>query len=255
MVTIAIANRKGGNAKTTTAHSLGAYIANTGKKVLLVDLDAQANLTLTVGADTTGSTGYSLQVMLKEKPLADAVQHIGNIDILAASAKNAGADKELAEDIAPEQRLREVLRATTAYDYVIIDCPPQLGTMTLNALTAADFVLLPCQTDLYSVQAIGQMLKTINTVIQYRNRSLKILGALLVRYNPRPLVNREAQRMLEEALKAYEVPLLRSTVRECTAIREAQTMRKDIFTYAPRSNAAKDYAAVAEEVLEAINNG
>lgn len=256
LITIALANRKGGNAKTTTAHALGAALKNKGFKVLLVDLDAQANLTLTLGADVSGAHGYSLEVILKEKLLADAIQQTSSgLDVLGSCAKNASADTLMSDIIGKEYRLREALASADGYDYVIIDCPPALGVLTLNALTAADFVLLPCQTDMYSIQAIGQMILTINTVKQYLNHDLKTIGAMLVRYNPRPIVNREAQKMLESALQANNVPILKSTIRECSAIREAQTFRQDIFAYAPRSNAAKDYADAAEEIMEVINNG
>lgn len=255
MKTIALTNRKGGNAKTTTTHAIGAALRNRGFRVLLVDLDAQANLTLALGADVSGAHGYSLEVILKEKPLADAIQQTSSgLDVLAACAKNASADTVLSGVIDKEYRLREALADAEGYDFCLIDCPPALGLLTLNAITAADFVMIPCQTDLFSVQAVGQMLLTVNTTKHYLNPNLKTLGALLVRYNPRPIVNREAQKMLESALQAHNAPLLKSKIRECSAIREAQTFRQDIFAYAPRSNGAKDYAALTDEILEAINN-
>lgn len=250
MQIIAIANQKGGVAKTTTTLAIGAGLARKGYKVLFVDLDAQTNLSYVMEADATGLTGRtSLDVMEGRASASDAIQHTRHGDIIAASPALAGADAVLTQ-VGKEYRLKEALEPLAAvYDYILLDTPPALGILTVNALTACKGCIIPAQADIYSLQGISQLYNTLQTVQKYCNPSLKVLGILLTRYNGRAIISREAAEMIEQAAEQMGSRLYTARIRECTAIKEAQACREDIFTYAPHSNAAADYAALIDEIL------
>lgn len=246
MEVVAVVNRKGGVGKTATAQALGAGLRRKKKKVLYIDLDSQTNLSYGLGADLTGSN--SMDVLTGEIPAAEAIQKTEQGDIIAATEALAGADT-IIDGTGKEYRLREALDGLN-YDYVIIDTPAQLGTLTVNALTAANSVIIPVQADMYSLQGIGQLNKAIEAVRKYCNKDLSIKGILITRYNSRSVISQDMQSNLREAAERLKTRLYTQPVRECVSMKEAQASRKDIFTYAPRSNAAKDYEAFVEEFLE-----
>lgn len=250
MKIIAVANQKGGVAKTTTAFAIGAGLSLKGKRVLYIDLDAQTNLSYVMEADATGLTGISsLDVLEGKTTAAAAIQHTPHGDIIASSPALAGADAVLMQ-VGKEYRLKEALEGLCGeYDYVIIDTPPALGILTINALTACHGCIIPAQADIYSLQGISQLFGTLQTVKKYCNRDLKVMGILLTRYNGRAIISREAAEMIEQAADQMESRLYSSRIRECTALKEAQAVRQDIYTYAPHSNAAADYMALVEEIL------
>lgn len=243
MEIIAIVNRKGGVGKTATAQALGAGLLKKKKKVLFVDLDSQTNLTYGLGVQDPDPTAY--EVLTGETKAADAIIQTPQGDILPASEDLAGADT-IIKETGKEYRLKEALEGLK-YDYIIIDTPAQLGTLTVNALTAAHGVIIPVQADIYSLQGIGQINDTINTVKKYCNPGLTIRGILITRYNGRAVISRDMQSNLAEMAEQMQTKLFSVPVRECISIKEAQTMQQDIFTYAPRSNAAKDYEAFIKE--------
>jgi chromosome partitioning protein len=246
MEIVAIVNRKGGVGKTATAQALGAGLARKKKKVLYIDLDSQTNLSYGLGADPEGLN--SMDVLTGEATAAEAIQHTPQGDVIAGSEALAGADAAI-DGTGKEYRLKEAIDGLQ-YDYIIIDTPAQLGTLTVNALTAANSVVIPVQAEVYSLQGIGQLSKTIEAVKKYCNRDLYIRGILITRYNGRAVISKDMQSNLKDAAEQLKTKLYSTPIRECVSIKEAQAIQQDIYTYAPRSNAAKDYEAFIEEFTE-----
>lgn len=247
----AVAIQKGGQGKTVTAYALGAGLALRGQRVLYIDLDAQGNLSYTLGADATGLAGRSAyEVLQGAASAADTIQHTALGDIIASSPALAAADTTLTA-VGKEYRLREALEAVgAAYDRIILDTPPSLGIATVNALTAADSLIIPAQADMYSLQGIGQLWQTIQTIRRYCNPRLSIDGILLTRFNGRAVISRDLSDMLAQTAAQMGTKVFKARIRECTAIKEAVAVKRDIYTYAPRSNASADYSAFIDELLE-----
>lgn len=251
MEVVAILNRKGGCGKTTTAQMLGAGLARKGYRILFIDLDSQKNLSSSTGARTDGIT--SLDLLTGHATAQQAVQDTGQGHVIAGSEDLAGADITLTGK-GKEYRLRDALEGIRAqYDYMIIDTPAALGTLTINALTAANSVVIPVQAEIYSLQGIGQLQDAIQAVRKHSNPGLKIRGILLTRFSARSILARDMQSNLAEAAKQIHTKLYKVPIRECSAIKEAAAMQQDIFTYAPRSNGAKDYAELIKEFLKGGN--
>ena len=246
MEVVAIVNRKGGVGKTATAQALGAGLARKKKKVLYIDLDSQTNLSYGLGADPEGLS--SMDVLTGEATAAEAIQHTPQGDVIAGSEALAGADAAI-DGTGKEYRLKEAIDGLQ-YDYIIIDTPAQLGTLTVNALTAANSVVIPVQAEVYSLQGIGQLSKTIEAVKKYCNKDLYIRGILITRYNGRAVISKDMQSNLKDAAEQLKTKLYSTPIRECVSIKEAQAIQQDIYTYAPRSNAAKDYEAFIKEFTE-----
>lgn len=246
MRTIAVINQKGGVGKSTTAEAIGQGLTLKGEKVLYIDLDPQSNLSYLMGADQGASS--ALEVLQRKTSAADAIQHTPQGDIIAASPALAGADVTITAT-GKEYRLKEALEVVN-YSYCIIDTPPALGVLTINALTACDGCIIPAQADFLSLQGIGQLHGTIETVKQYCNPGLKVFGIVLTRYNARTVISQEVAGMMAETAKALKTRLFNARIRECTAIKEAQAMRQSIYQYAPRSNASADYTALVSEIIE-----
>ena len=249
MVTVAVTIQKGGDGKTTTAHALGAGLRRRGYRVLFVDIDPQGNLSRTLEADSSGETPEALALLRGDVTAAEAVQHTGGGDVIAASLALVGADREKAlSSIGREYRLRKALEPLSgSYDYCIIDTPPALGTLTVNALTAADIVVIPAQADDYSLDAVERLSETIEAVRSYCNPGLRVGGILLTRYNGRNNVTRYLEELIAEAAERLGARVYQTRIRECAYLKEAKTMRQDIYSYSPRSNAAKDYNAFVDE--------
>ena len=251
MKTVAIINQKGGVGKSTTALALGAGLRRKKKKVLFVDLDAQGNLTYSLGFPANSVPEKSTMELLDGAVGAEEsiVQAPGG-DVIPSSPVLSGADKELTA-IGKEFRLKEALQAVSdRYDYVIIDTPPALGILTINALTACDCCIVPAQADIFSLQGILQLNSTIQAVLHYCNPSLRIAGILLTRYNGRAVIGREIAEKLRETAAQMQTRVFKTTIREGTAIKEAQAMQESIYDYAPRSNVGSDYASFVDEFLK-----
>ena len=244
---LAIINQKGGVGKSTTALAIGAGLTLKGYSVLYTDLDAQGNLSYTLGANTQGYN--AMGVLQRPETAKEEIQHTPQGDIIASSPKLAGADK-LLEETGKEYRLKEALDSLQgAYDYIIVDTPPALGILTINALTACTGAIIPAQADIYSLQGIAQLNSTIETVKKYCNPSLSIMGIVLTRFNGRSIIRREVAEMLERTAEQLHTKLYTSKIRECTALVEAQATKQNIYSYAPRSNATADYKALVDEIL------
>lgn len=253
---IAISNQKGGVGKSTTANAIGAGLFHRHKKVLYIDLDAQGNLSYSMGVGNDHV--YScVDVLTGKVPISEAVITTSQGDLLPSSPALSKIDSILTET-GKEYRLREALQGIfseslyknpSRYDFVLIDTPPALGTLTINALTACNSVIIPSQADIYSLQGIGQLIQTLQAVQKYCNRDLVIRGFLLVRYSARAVISRDMTELLENTASQLSTKLYSTRIRECVALKEAQAKHQDIFTYAPKSNAAEDYRDLIEEIF------
>lgn len=241
---IVIANQKGGAAKTTTAHAIGAGLRRDGGKVLFIDLDPQANLTATMNATRAPLTVLDV---LRGTQAVRAITTTAGGDIIAASPYLAGADRQIA---GPDKLKKALQSIASRYDFIIIDTPPALGVLTVNALTAANYVVIPAQADPYSLQGIGQLMETIAEVKRTTNRALRIGGILITRYAGRAVLSRDMAELLQETAAKHKTKVYATPIREGIACKEAQAMKQDIFTYAPKSKPAQDYAALIEEIKQ-----
>jgi chromosome partitioning protein len=248
MKTIAIANRKGGVGKSTTAAALVSGLTLKGYKVLAVDLDAQRNLTSTMRARADSKT--DLGVLTGDITAKEAIRHTESGDIIPASKNLSGADATLTET-GKEYRLKEALEPVKgSYDYCIIDCPPALGILTVNALTAANGLIIPAQADIYSLEGIEDLQETIQPVRKYCNPSLEIQGILLTRYSPRSILSRDVTTLAEQLAERLGTSLYKATIREAVAVKEAQISQQSLFTYAPKAKVTEDYRTFIDEFLE-----
>lgn len=254
MRTIAIANRKGGVGKSTTANALTAgLVLLKGYRVLAIDLDAQRNLSTTMGIRVDAKT--SLGILTGDATAAEAIRHTAQGDIIPATKALSGADAVLTET-GKEYRLREALEAVQdAYDYCIIDCPPALGIATVNALTAAQSVVIPAQADLFSLEGIDDLMETIQPVKRYCNPALRVEGILLTRYNPRSVLSREVTLMAERQAEKLGTVLFKATIREAIAVKEAQISQQSLYQYAPKAKVTEDYTAFVDELMERMKPG
>lgn len=251
MNTIAIVNRRGGVGKTATAHAIGAGLAHLGYKILFIDLDSQTNLTYDLAADP--SRYSSMDLLTGDATAEQVIQHKGKWDLIPASPALSTADTLITAK-GKEYRLHKAIEPISArYDYCIIDTPPALNILTVNALTAATGAIMTAQAEIHSIQGIGLLTETIGQVKRYCNNQLRLYGIVVTRYNGRAIISRDMKSNLEAAADQLGTKVYSTPVRECTAIKEAQATQQDIFTYAPTSNAAKDYAAVIAEITNDKN--
>ncbi len=247
MEIIAIINQKGGVGKSTTALALGAGLTLRGYRVLFVDLDAQGNLTYALGAESRGVTVMELLQQVNRPE--EAIQQTNSGDLIASSPALSGADA-LIVATGKEYRLKEALEPLRGlYDYCILDTPPALGILTVNALTACKGAIIPAQADIFSLQAIGNLSDTIETVRRYCNPELHIMGIVLTRYAARTIISREVADVMEKVATGLNTKLYRTKIREATALKESQATRMSIFEYAPRSNASADYNDLIDEII------
>ena len=248
MKTIAIINQKGGVGKSTTAFTLASGLKNKGYKTLCIDMDAQGNLSYTANANDDLLTIYDL--LAEDANINQAIQHTKNFDLIASSKALSGADGFIT-DIGKEYKLKEILESVkNNYDYIIIDTPPALGILTVNALTACDSVIIPAQADIYSLQGIEQLSKTIQPIKKYCNDKLKIDGILLTRYSPRAILSREVAEIANDLAQNLNTKVFKSTIREAIAVKESQINKQSLFDYAPNSNVTNDYLNFINELLK-----
>lgn len=246
---ISLLNHKGGVGKTTSAINIGAGLLELGKRVLLVDLDPQANLTLSLGIGRQPVTIY--ESMMGESDLA-AVTYREGLDVITSSLDLSSAEMELVNEAGREFILRELFaNVDEDYDFIIIDCPPSLGLLTLNALTSSQQVIIPLQTEFLAMQGLAKIKQVIQKVKLRLNKELHISGVLATMYDARKVLNRD----VVETIKKYFGPLLFETyIRDNVALAEAPAQRQDIFAYAAGSKGAEDYLAVCKEIIERTEN-
>lgn len=247
---IAIANQKGGVGKTTTAINLGACLAVAEKKTLVIDTDPQGNATSGLGIDKEGVERSIYDVLTADLPLEDAIVrevHFPYLDVVPATRDLVGAEVELVNRRSREQILRRALEAVRdRYEYILIDCPPSLGLLTLNTLAAADSVLIPIQCEFYALEGLSQLLNTVTIVQKNLNPSLQIEGVLLTMYDGRLNLSRQ---VADEAKEYFGPKVYRSTIPRNVRIAEAPSFGKPIVLYDVLSVGAKSYLGMAREVI------
>lgn len=247
MEIISIVNRKGGVGKTTTAHALGAGLMARGYKVLFIDLDNQCNLSYSIGAINPGLTSY--EVLTNTSNINESILEINGAYILPASQHLISIEKSL-DTPGKEYRLKEALEELNIkFDYAVIDTPANLGTLTVNALTTSNKVIIPVQAEVYSVQGVLMIQEMIEAIQKYFNSRLTVDGLLLTRYSARSILSRQMKESLEEVAESIGSKLYTAKIREAVAVKEAEVMQQDIFTYDAKSNPAKDYNDFIDEFL------
>lgn len=246
MRVISLINQKGGVGKTTSAINIGAGLNLLGKKVLLIDLDPQANLTYSLGiaAHELGRTLY--HVLTGREGLSRTTLDRNGLRIIPSSLELAGAENELINIAGREFLLREVLQGVRGIDYIIIDCPPSLGLLTINALTATREVYIPVQTEYLALQGLSRLLETVETVRERLNGSVRISRVIATRYDSRKVLNRE---VLDRLRAHFKNKLFDAPVRENIALAEAPANGKTIFEYRPKSYGAIDYLNISKQII------
>lgn len=247
---ITVVNQKGGVGKTTTTVNLGSYLAAFDKKVLLVDIDPQANATSGLGIDLKELKDGIYDALIEKKPLSEVIystkQH--GFDISPASIDLAGAGVELANLENWEFKLLQALKqVTNDYDYILMDSPPSLGVLTINGLVAADKVLIPVQAEYYALEGLGQLLNTVTLVKENLNEKLDVLGAVITMFDKRVNLSQE---VFNELYKYFPNKIFRSIVPRNIRLTESPSHGKTILDYSPDSPGAKAYERLAREIMD-----
>ncbi len=246
---IALANQKGGVGKTTTSVNLGACLANEGQKVLLIDLDPQGNATSGLGIDKRQIEQSVYDVMINDVPIIDVIQHSSHpgLDIAPTTIELSGAEVELTSMMARETRLKDSFGdVREKYDFILIDCPPSLGLLTINAFTAADSILIPVQSEYYAMEGLSQLINTMKLVQKHFNKSLKIEGVLLTMFDKRTNLG---QQVNSEVQKFFGDQVYKTIIPRNVRLSEAPSYGQAIVDYDPKSTGAKVYQQLAKEVL------
>ena len=245
---MAIANQKGGVGKTTTAINLGACLADLGARTLVVDLDPQGNASTGLGVDTRGLESSLYDVLLRDVALEDCVEptSVRNLFVAPASLDLAGAEIELVPVFSRETRLKRALEPVMAdYDYVIIDCPPSLGLLTVNGLAAATEVVVPIQCEYYALEGLGQLLRNVDLVRKGLNPTLEVSAIVLVMYDARTKL---ADQVVSEVRNHFGDLVCRTVVPRTVRLSEAPSYGQPIIAFDPSSRGAIAYRELAKEI-------
>ncbi|WP_048601626.1 ParA family protein [Rubeoparvulum massiliense] len=246
---IAIANQKGGVGKTTTAVNLSASLAFFGKRTLLIDSDPQGNSTSGLGIEKADIPACIYNILIDEINPLEAIfpTNVENLSIIPATIQLAGAEIELVSTISREVRLKRALeKLRPNYDYIIIDCPPSLGLLTINALTASDSVLIPIQCEYYALEGLSQLLNTVRLVQKHLNRDLFIEGVLLTMFDARTNLGIQ---VIQEVKKYFQDKVYETIIPRNVRLSEAPSRGESIITYDPKSRGAEVYLELAKEVI------
>lgn len=246
---VAIANQKGGVGKTTTAVNLSTILAKKGKKVLMIDADPQGNATSGLGIDK--EVNFSVyDVLVDDIEIENTViqSMVKNLEVCPSNINLAGAEVELVSMMSREHRLQEKINnQKDKYDYIIIDCPPSLGLITLNAFTAADSVLIPVQCEYYALEGLGQLINTIELVKKHLNKNLVIEGALLTMFDIRTKLSNQ---VVDEVNKYFENKVYKTVIPRNVRLSEAPSYGMPISVYDPKSKGAKSYEKFVREFIK-----
>ena len=246
---ISVANQKGGVGKTTTTVNLGTILAKKGKKVLLIDADPQGNATSGLGVEKEVEFS-TYDILVNDTEIEKTIQDtiIKNLKVCPSNINLAGAEVELVSMMSREQRLKEKLEEIKdKFDYILIDCPPSLGLITLNSFTASDSVLIPVQCEYYALEGLGQLINTINLVKKHLNKNIQIEGALLTMYDIRTNLSNQ---VVKEVKKYFDDKVYKTVIPRNVRLSEAPSYGMPITEYDPRSKGAKSYIKFAKEFLK-----
>lgn len=246
---ISVANQKGGVGKTTTSVNLSTILAKKGKKVLLIDADPQGNATSGLGVEKDVELS-TYDVLVNDTKLEETYQitKIKNLTVCPSNINLAGAEVELVSMMSREQRLKEKLDIIKEnFDYILIDCPPSLGLITLNAFTASNSVLIPVQCEYFALEGLGQLLNTFNLVKKHLNKEIEIEGALLTMYDMRTNLSNQ---VVKEVKKYFNNKVYKTVIPRNVRLSEAPSYGMPITIYDPRSKGAKSYEKFAKEFLK-----
>lgn len=246
---ITVANQKGGVGKTTTSVNLGSCLAYIGKSVLLVDIDPQGNATSGVGIEKADVDHCIYDVLVDDLEAGMVIKqtNVENLDVIPATIQLAGAEIELVSTISREVRLKRALdEVKHNYDYVLIDCPPSLGLLTINALTASDAVLIPVQCEYYALEGLSQLLNTVRLVQKHLNHDLAIEGVLLTMLDARTNLGLQ---VIEEVKKYFQDKVYKTIIPRNIRLSEAPSHGEPIIIYDPKSRGAEVYLDLAKEVV------
>ncbi len=246
---VAVANQKGGVGKTTTSVNLSACLAHIGKKVLLIDTDPQGNATSGVGVNKGDVQKCIYDILIDDADVHEVIRKtkVENLDIIPATISLAGAEIELVSTISREVRMKHAIQEVKdRYDYIIIDCPPSLGLLTINALTASDSILIPVQCEYYALEGLSQLLSTIRLVQKHLNESLTIDGVLLTMFDARTNLGIQ---VIDEVKKYFQDKVYRTIIPRNVRLSEAPSHGEPIIIYDARSRGAEVYLELAKEVV------
>jgi chromosome partitioning protein len=240
---ISISNHKGGVGKTTSAINIGAGLNKLGKKVLLIDLDPQANLSQSLGLINKEKTIYAA---LKGECRLAPITVLKGLDVIPSTLDLSGAEIELSSEPGREYILKELIEEVrSAYDYIIIDSPPSLGLLTINSFTAADEIIIPLQAQFLAMQGLAKLVEVVEKIKSRLNKGLKVGGVFITQYDGRKVLNRDVVETINTHFKS-EVFKIRDNI----ALAEAPAQGLDIFRYSSKSNGAEDYMALAKEIIK-----
>ena len=244
---ISISNHKGGVGKTTSTLNIGAGLNSLGKKVLLIDLDPQANLSQSLGIKEPKVNIYgALRGEYKLQP----VNVLPGLDIVPSTLDLSGAEVELAGEAGREYILREILEPLRAYyDFILIDNPPSLGLLTINAFTASDMVLIPLQAQYLALQGLTKLIEVVEKIQKRLNKSLTIGGVFITQYDSRKVLNRDVVSTIESHFKEK---VFTTKIRDNVSLAEAPAQGVDVFRYAPKSYGATDYLSLSQEIINRV---
>lgn len=250
---IAVINQKGGSGKTTTVVNLGYYLREFGKKVLLIDLDPQAHTTIHLGFEPPNIKKSLYDLLVNQTPLNEVLKETPykNLHLIPSKIELASAEIELVNEVGREIILREILKKNRVkYDYIIMDCPPSLGLLTLNALTTAKEVFIPIQAEFFALEGLTKLFQTIKIVKERINPELEITGIIITMYDRRKNICRDVERKVEEYFKDK---VFKTRIRENVRLAEAPSFGKAIGDFDPVCHGAEDYKSLTEEVIKQEN--